>query len=119
MLHGEKRGELYLRLPRDWDDAILAMKEGFDFKSVLEEMSELGQVRIPKDAQMVRSWKPFLEGVWSLAGNREIHCFMDPCHSRSIDRSHWTWPRSPSRPSSDSWISGAGGSCSRKRHISP
>jgi len=78
LLHGEKWEELHLRLPKDWEGGILAMKEGFDFKSVLEEMSELGQVRIPEDAQMVRSWKPFLEGVWSLAGNREVHCFMDP-----------------------------------------
>jgi hypothetical protein len=79
--------ELHLRLPSDWKDGLEALKEGFDLDSVVEEMHDLGVVRLPEDAQLVRSWKPFLEGIWDLAGEREVHCFRDPIsfsHQRQI-----------------------------------
>lgn len=79
--------ELHLRLPKDWEDALLALREGFDIDSVLAEMSEMGQVKLPEDAQVVRSWRPFLERLWDLAGEREVHCFRDPIafsHQRQI-----------------------------------
>jgi hypothetical protein len=70
--------ELHLRLPSDWKDALDALKEGFDLDSVVREMHDLGAVRLPEDAQLVRSWRPFLEGIWDLAGEREVHCFQNP-----------------------------------------
>lgn len=79
--------ELQLRLPRDWNDALEALREGFDLDSVVEEMIDLGVVRLPEDAQVVRSWRPFLEGIWDVLGEREIHCFRDPLsfsHQRQI-----------------------------------
>ena len=79
--------ELHLRLPSDWNDGLEALKEGFDLDSVVEEMSDLGVIRLPEDAQVVRSWRPFLEGIWDLAGEREVHCFRDPfsfSHQRQI-----------------------------------
>jgi len=78
MLEGEEWSELYLRLPVDWEDAIRAIGDGFDFDSVVEEMTDLGQVRMPEDAQIVRSWKPFLEQMWGMIGERKVHCLMDP-----------------------------------------
>jgi hypothetical protein len=78
ILEGEEWSELYLRLPMDWEDAIKALGEGFEFDSVVEEMTELGQVRIPEDAQIVKSWRPFLESMWAMIDDREVHCLMDP-----------------------------------------
>lgn len=78
---------LHLRLPSDWNDALDALREGFDLDSVVEEMNDLGLVRLPEDAQLVRSWRPFLEGIWDLAGEREVRCFQDPIsfsHQRQI-----------------------------------
>lgn len=87
LLEREEWSELYISLPRHWEDAIMAIGKGFDFDSVLDEMNELGQVQIPEDAQLVRSWRPFLEHMWDLLGERKVHCLMDPIafdHHRQI-----------------------------------
>jgi hypothetical protein len=87
LLQREKWSSLYLRLPKDWEDAITAIRDGFDFEEVVEGMTELGQVHIPEDAQMLRSWRPFLERMWEMVGERRVRCLMDPIdfdHHRQI-----------------------------------
>ncbi len=71
-------GSLHLRLPRDWGHALEALRRGFDFNSVIDEMESLGQIRLPEDAHVLRSWRPFLEGVVDIGEGKYIQLLREP-----------------------------------------
>lgn len=69
---------LHLRLPQDWEHALAALKSDFDFESVIDEMENLGQIRMPEDTHVLRSWRPFLEGLVDVGEGKQIQFLQDP-----------------------------------------
>jgi len=80
VLDGLEWRSLHLRLPESWEDAVKALREGFDFDYVVEEMQSLGQIRLPEDLHLISSWRPLLEGVMNAEWGKNIRCFRDTIH---------------------------------------
>ncbi|MBC7108150.1 MAG: hypothetical protein H5T41_05110 [Methanomassiliicoccales archaeon] len=68
---------IFLPLPRAWEDAIAALREGFEFKDVVEEMESSGIIRLPEDRQIVASWEPLIKGISHAPPERKVRCYRD------------------------------------------
>lgn len=68
---------LFLNLPSDWESALEALRHGFDFDDVVEEMRTMDQVRLPEDAHLLNTWRPLLEGLTGFT-DRKVRCIRDP-----------------------------------------
>jgi len=68
---------LFLRLPSDWEMGLEALRMGFDFGQVVEEMRSLDQLRLPEDSHLLTTWRPLLEGLMEFEG-RPVRCIQDP-----------------------------------------
>lgn len=69
---------LFLSLPSSWEDAIIALRQGFDFPSVLEEMESLDLIRLPEDQNILSSYRPLLEALIDADLERKVRCYRDP-----------------------------------------
>jgi hypothetical protein len=68
---------LFLRLPSDWEMGLEALRRGFDFGQVVEEMRSLDQLRLPEDSHLLTTWRPLLEGLIEFE-ERPVRCIQDP-----------------------------------------
>jgi len=77
MLEEMEWDSLFLNLPSDWESALEALRRGFEFEEVVEEMRTLDQVRLPEDAHLLNTWRPLLEGLTEFT-DRRVRCIRDP-----------------------------------------
>ncbi|MDH7508133.1 MAG: hypothetical protein QHH00_01885 [Methanomassiliicoccales archaeon] len=68
---------IFLPLPRAWEDAIAALREGFEFQYVIEEMESSGIIHLPEDRQIVASWEPLIKGISHAPPERKVRCYRD------------------------------------------
>ncbi|MEM2943531.1 MAG: hypothetical protein QW087_02170 [Methanomassiliicoccales archaeon] len=72
-----KWNSIFLPLPKAWEDAIVALRQGFDFYEIVRDMEDSGVIRLPEDKRLITSWEPLIRGISLIAPSKKIRCYRD------------------------------------------